>query len=167
MKKLIAALSAAGLLTFGVAGTALAAEGVGGNDTKASTTTTEPAKPGDGQHAVRRHLRRAAVRVAAQAAAKAIGVDLSALRAAHQGGSSIAAFAESKGVDVAVVKDAIVKALSDKLDQAVTNQKVSAERAAKLKERLPELADRFVNREPGARPNGGSKGTGDESPPSS
>jgi len=43
-----------------------------------------------------------------------------------------------------------VSALGAKLDEAVANGTITAERADKARERLPELADRFVNRVPGA-----------------
>jgi hypothetical protein len=140
MKKLIATLTAAGLLTFGAAGTAFAAGDNGnGSDT-----------PAAGQQA-RHGVRRGAIKAAGEAAATAIGVTTDELKAAVKGGSTIAEFAQSKDVSVDTVTQAIVASLSDKLDQAVANGKVTAERAAKVKERLPKLADRFVNREFGQR----------------
>ena len=137
MKKLIASLTAAGLLTFGVAGTAFAAEGDSGSGGNAPAT----------QQQGHRGLRRGVLRIAGEAAATAIGIDKAELRDAVKGGSTIAEVAESKGVSVESVTDAIVAALTDKLDQAVANGKVTAERAATVKERLPERADAFVHHE--------------------
>jgi hypothetical protein len=142
MKKLIASLTAAGLLTFGAAGTAFAA---GDNGTGSSGDT-----PAAGQQA-RHGVHRRAIKAAGEAAATAIGVTTDELKAAVKGGATIAEFAQSKNVSVDTVTQAIVAALSDKLDQAVANGKVTAERAATVKERLPTLADRFVNHEFGQR----------------
>ena len=128
MKQVIACVAAVAVLSVGAAGTAFAAEG-------------EPT--GAQSH---QGLRRGVVRTAGLAAAEAIGIEPSELRAALKAGSSVAEVAQSKGVEVATVTDAIVAALAAKVDQALANGKITAERAAKAKERLPSIAERLVNR---------------------
>lgn len=140
MKKVIACIATATALSAGAGSAAFAAEG-----DPPTTETTKPANE-DGSH---RGVRRAALRTAAQAAAEAIGVETAELRTAFKAGTSVAELAASKGVDVATVTQAIVTALSEKIDQAVENGKIDAERAAKVKERLPQLAERLMNRTPG------------------
>jgi hypothetical protein len=141
MKKFLATITAAGLLTLGAAGTAFAAPtdpGAGSADKPAATQE-------QGQH---RGLRRAAIKTAAEAAAATIGVQVSDLKAALQSGQTVAALAESKGVSAQSVVDAVVKAIDDRIDQAVTDGKVTADRAAKAKAKVPALADRLVNTVP-------------------
>jgi hypothetical protein len=143
MKKLIATLALAGVLTVGAAGTAFAAgDGSGSGTNDGQTSTSQPAAKGH------RGLRRQAIKISATAAAAAIGVDVSELKTAVQGGQTVAQFAQSKNVETKTVVDAIEKALNDRLDQAVADGKVTAERAAKAKGRIPQLADRLVNSVP-------------------
>lgn len=162
MKKAIACVVTVGVLSAGAGGAAFAAEGGGGDGSAGDPPTTEPTKPATGDQGARRAVRRAALRVAAQAAAAAIGVETTELRDAFMSGQSVAELAASKGVDVATVKDAIVAALSDKIDQALSDGKVDATRAATAKERLPDIAERLVNRKPGSRPSGAA-GSGEGS----
>jgi uncharacterized protein YidB (DUF937 family) len=145
MKKLIATLTAAGLLSLGGAGIA-AAQDNGGASSNATPTTQPKAK--GAQKAEYRKIRRAARRAALEAAAKAIGVDVKTLRQAVRGGQTIAEFAQSKGVDPSTVVTAIVRAIDAKIDRAVKDGKITEARAAKLKARVPQLADRFVNHVP-------------------
>jgi len=157
MKKAIACVVTVGVLSAGAGGAAFAAEGGGGDGAAGDPPTTEPTKPtkpADGDQGARRALRRAALRIAAQAAAAAIGVETTELRDAFMSGQSVAELAASKGVDVATVKDAIVTALSDRIDKALADGKVDAARAATAKARLPDIAERLVNRKPGSRPSG-------------
>lgn len=138
MKKLLATITAVGVLTLGATGTALATEdgGGGASDQAAASPRTQQA------HRAGRHV---AFTVAVKAATTTIGVDAAELKAAVKGGQTVGAFAESKGVSAGSVMDAIVEALDDRIDQAVSDGKLPAERATELKERVPRLADRFVN----------------------
>ncbi|HEY5013211.1 MAG TPA: hypothetical protein VIK61_10980 [Acidimicrobiia bacterium] len=96
------------------------------------------AKPQD----LRKHrVRKAAVDVAA----KTIGVTPDALRAAIASGQSVSAVATAHGVDPKTVVAALVTAGDTRIDQAVANHHLDAARAAKLKARLPEAAQRFVD----------------------
>jgi hypothetical protein len=136
MKKLIAALTAATVLVVGGAGVA-AAQTDSGSGSGATNTERRHHRP-----------RRAAIRIAATASAETIGITVAELRDAVHGGQTVAAVAESKGVDPDAVEQAIVSALTEAVDRAVSEGRVSEERAAKVKERLPTFADRFVHHEP-------------------
>ena len=147
MKKLIATVTAAGLLTLGGAGIASAQDGNGGASSNDTPTTTQPDAKAN-RHAQHRKVRREAIRAAVEAAAKAIGIEPKELVQAVRGGQTIAQVAQSKGVDPQDVVSAIVTAIDAKIDQAVADGKLPADRAAKAKERVPALADRFVNNLP-------------------
>lgn len=94
------------------------------------------------------------------AAAAAIGIDPEALRTEMRGGSSLGAAATAHGVDPQKVVDAIVATAITNIDKAVASGKLSAERAAMLKEKLPEHAKRLVARAPGAHGHEGGGGPG-------
>jgi hypothetical protein len=149
MKKLIAALTTAGLLSVGVVGTAGALEPAGGSDNTPKATASE--HPG--------RARRAALRIAARAAASAIGVPVTELRDAVRGGQTIAAFAESKGADPGQVEQAVVDALNGAIDKAVTAGRIDADRAAALHERVPKAADHFMQTVPRRFADGGAGNT--------
>ena len=147
-KKFLATITAAGLLTLGAAGAAFAAEngpGTTSNGTPAAQEQTQSPSENRGAH---RGLRRAAIKVAAQAAAATIGVEVAELRDAVRSGQTVGAFAESKDVSADSVVTAVVEALDARIDQAVTDGKVDEARAAKVKERVPEFAQRLVNTVP-------------------
>jgi len=146
IKQSLAAVTLAGLLTVGVAGTAFAAPsdpGAASSETPAGQTQTQTQ-----DRAAHRGVRREAIKAAAQAAASTIGVDVAELRAAVKGGQTVGAFAESKGVSADSVVTAVVEVLNGRIDQAVTDGKVDEARAAKVKERVPEFAQRLVNTVP-------------------
>jgi len=149
MKRLVAAVTAAGLLTLGVAGTAGALEGDGTPNGSGGATTE--------QH--RHHPRRAVLRIAAGAAAETIGVSLDELRDAVRSGQSAAALAESKGVDPDAVEQAVAAALTDAVDQAVADGRIADARAAKIRERIPGVAERLVNGVPKRFQDGGAAQT--------
>ena len=146
IKQSLAAVTLAGLLTVGVAGTAFAAPsdpGAASSETPAGQTQAQAQ-----DRAAHRGVRREAIKAAAQAAASTIGVDVAELRAAVKGGQTVGAFAESKGVSADSVVTAVVEVLNGRIDQAVTDGKVDEARAAKVKERVPEFAQRLVNTVP-------------------
>jgi hypothetical protein len=148
IKKSLAAVTVAGLLTVGVAGTAFAAPsdpGTATSDTPAGQTQTQTQTQDRATH---RGVRRDAIKAAAQAAASTIGVEVAELKAAVKGGQTVGAFAESKGVSADSVVTAVVEVLNGRIDQAVTDGKVDEARAAKVKERVPEFAQRLVNTVP-------------------
>jgi hypothetical protein len=153
MKKLFASATVAGLMTAGLMTGGLLVAGVGGGTAFAAQPGT-----GDGTQQAegrgRHGIRRAALQTAVEAAAGALGVSVDELEAGVPDGATIADYASSKGVSLDDVTSAVVSALSDKLDQAAADGRISAERAAKVEARLPELADRFVHHERGSRMRG-------------
>ena len=88
----------------------------------------------------------------AAAAAKYLGLDESALGDKLRAGQSLADVAKAQNKDVQGLEDAIVAAKKAKLDQAVSDKKLTQseadDRLAKLKSRVDDL----VNAKPGARP---------------
>jgi hypothetical protein len=146
MKKFLATVTAAGLLTLGAAGTAFAAEndpGTASSDQPAGQEQNQTQNKG-----THRGARREAIKVAAAAAASTIGVEVTELKDAVKGGRTVGALAESKGISADSVVEAVVQALNDRIAQAVTDGKVDEARAAKVKERVPAFAQRFVNTVP-------------------
>lgn len=81
-----------------------------------------------------------------QVAADKIGVSVDDLKAALKDGKSIADVANDHSVAPSDVVSAIVDAGNAKIDAAVTAGKLTNEQGAKVKARLPQLADKFVNR---------------------
>src|SRR5262245_4537301 len=121
MKKLVAAVAVTGLLVAGGASVAAAAG------------------PGQGG---RGH---AGIRAAGQTAAATIGVSPEELRSEIRSGKTVAQVANDHGVDPSNVVNAIVAALSQKIDEKAAAGTVDAIRAAQVKQRLPDVANRFVN----------------------
>lgn len=134
MKKLIASAAVSAVLATGGVAVAGAAD----------TPDSAPAAAADGQGA--RLFR--AIQAAAKVAAETIGVDVSELRDAVRTGKTIAEIATEHGVDPATVVAAVVAAGRTRIDEAVTDGRLDEERATKLEERLPEIADRLVNSSP-------------------
>jgi transposase-like protein len=131
MKKLIAAVTTAGLLIVGTAGIAQAAESPG---TSSSTKAPASAAAGTGRRA-------AALRLAAST----IGIEPKALLEAIMGGQSVADVARSHNVDPQKVIDAVVTAADKKVDAAVAAGKIDATRAAELKDRIPQRVTKLAN----------------------
>lgn len=87
--------------------------------------------------------------------AEALGSTPDEVKAGLKDGQSIAAQAEAAGVDRAVVEGALTKHLTERIDAAVADGKLTAERAAKAKERLPKLVDRIIDADPSTVGRGG------------
>ena len=90
-------------------------------------------------------LRLRVVQGMVKVSADTIGVSVDDLKTAVQSGQSVADVANAHGVNPSDVVTAIVNAGNAKLDQAVTDGKLTQDQADKLKSHLPEAADRFVN----------------------
>jgi uncharacterized protein (DUF433 family) len=123
MNKLVAALAVAGLLAAGSV-SAAAAAGPGGQG-------------GGGG--------RGGVRVAAQTAAATIGISPDDLRNQVRGGKTVAQIATEHNVDPSTVVNAIVAALTQQIDQKAAAGTIDAGRADQAKQKLPDVANRFVN----------------------
>ncbi|GMU79411.1 MAG: hypothetical protein AMXMBFR46_22030 [Acidimicrobiia bacterium] len=137
-RKALVALTAAGALTLGGAGAAFAADAP-----PTGPNGMPPAAGHEGPGGVR--LR--AAHISFQAAAEALGMSPEELRAQVKDGPQ--SIAQVAGDQTGAVVEAIVAALTARVHEAVANGTVPAERAEKVVQRLPEMADRFVNRVPG------------------
>jgi hypothetical protein len=140
MKKLIASLAIAGTITAGTAGAAFAADG--------TTPTTGKAPSGQaGARAGKRHpiLRRRLVKAGGKVVADTLGVSTQDLRAALQSGQSISDYATSLGKNPQDVVTALVNAADARIDKAVADGKLAADKATELKAkaaiRIPKLVD--------------------------
>jgi uncharacterized protein (DUF433 family) len=122
MQKLVAALAVAGLLAAGSV-SAAAAAGPGGQG-------------GGG---------RGGVRMAGQTAAATIGISPDDLRNQVRGGKTVGQIATEHGVDPSTVVNAIVVALTQQIDQKAAAGTIDAGRADQAKQKLPDVANRFVN----------------------
>ncbi len=142
LTQIIATATTAAVL--GTAGVSIAgATGGGGNASKPSAAAASPA---DGNRSARRaHRRAVTVRKALEVAADTIGIDKSDLVKELRAGKTLAEVATAHNVDPQHVVDALVQAATQKIEAAKTAGKITAERAAKLEERLPEAAGKLVN----------------------
>jgi hypothetical protein len=122
MKKLVAALTVAGVLVAGTASAAVAA--------------------GPGGQGGRGH---GGARVAGQTAAATIGISPQELRNQVRAGKTVAQVSTEHGVDPANVVNAIVVALTQQIDQKAAAGAVDANRVGHAKQKLPDVANRFVN----------------------
>lgn len=109
-----------------------------------------PGRPGHGPRFLGARL---------DAAAEAIGITADELRTALEDGSTITEVAEANGVDVQTVIDALVAEATARIDAAVDDGSLDAERADELKANLVERITAHVNGEgplhgprPGAPP---------------
>ena len=143
--RLLATAALGTTLLVGAAGvTTMSVAGAQGTDTApAAEAAASAAGPRHLQH---RPLRRAVVRETGRVAADTIGVEPSELRQAWRDGQSIAEVATANGVEPQAVVDAVVADLSARLDQAVAEGRVDAERAETAKERVPDPRDPDASR---------------------
>ena len=86
-----------------------------------------------------------AVRGMIKVAADKIGVQPKDLLQARRNGQSIADVANAHNVNPSDVVAAIVDAANQRIDQAVTSGRLSADQASALKAKVPQLADKVVN----------------------
>src|SRR5262249_54859810 len=113
-KKAVAGLLLAGTLVVSTGSAAVAADA--------------GSAPGDR----RLHVRRI-VRGAVKVVLDVTGGTPQELRAFLQNGGTVTGWAESRGADPAKVRDALIAAANARIDQAVANGRVPADRAAALK----------------------------------
>jgi hypothetical protein len=135
-KKALAVVTAAGVLALGGVSVASAAEGGAGAQSDAAAAAS------------RRPAKGVGLRTAFGAAATTLGMSTEELRAAMRSGpQSIASVAGDRAPEVT---DGVVGALDAALDEAVASGRIRAERADRVRERLPEAAQRFVDWVPGS-----------------
>jgi uncharacterized protein (DUF433 family) len=90
-------------------------------------------------------LERRIVGGAVKVAADKIGVQPKDLVAAVRSGQSIADVATAHNVNPSDVVKALVDAANQRIDQAVTNNRLPQDKADALKAKVPQLADKLVN----------------------
>ncbi|MFL6242865.1 MAG: hypothetical protein ACJ73V_07560 [Acidimicrobiia bacterium] len=133
MKKLVAAVMVTGVLV------------AGGNAAWAAQPDGSGGSGASGGGAAQQGRRGHGAPLALQTAATAIGISPEDLSTQIRGGKTVAAVAGEHNVDPATVVNAVVAALNQRIDQAAAEGKVGADRAAKAKEKVPDVANRFVN----------------------
>ena len=131
MKKLVAAVAVAGVLLAG--GSAAWAQSDGSGGSGASGGAAQQGRRGHG------------ARLALRTAATTIGVSPQDLAGQIRGGKTVAAVATEHSVDPANVVNAVVAALTQRIDQAAAQGKIDANRADQAKQKVPDIANRFVN----------------------
>ena len=136
-KKFIATATVGAGLLAGSLGVATMVPGVA----NAATPTTSSAPAAQAAHPKLRHLRHHEFKVAADT----IGVKPAELRSDIKGGQSVADVASAKGVSVDTVVNAVVNDASAKIDQAVTNGKLTQAQADAAKAKLPTVVTKLVN----------------------
>ena len=89
-------------------------------------------------------------------AAQALGITEDELKAALKDGQTIAEVADAEGVDVQVVIDALIAEGNQRIDAAVADGRIDAEKAAELKAKLAEQVQKRITtpREERVRPGG-------------
>jgi len=131
MKKLVVAVTVVGVLLAG--GSAAYAQSDGSGGSGASGGAAQQGRRGHG------------ARLALRTAATTIGVSPQDLAGQIRGGKTVAAVATEHSVDPANVVNAVVAALTQRIDQAAAAGKIDATRAEQAKQNLPARANRFVN----------------------
>jgi len=139
-KSLIATVALGTSLAIGAVGITAALPAVAGAQT-APTTQSAPATPAKGGHKALKALRHHEFKVAADT----IGVTPAELRADIKNGQSVAEVAASKNVPVDTVITAVVNDASAKIDKAVTNGKLTQEKADAMKAKLTDRVTKLVN----------------------
>ncbi len=166
-KKLLGAIAfTAALAGGGVAGLLLATPSVTAaqeaDDGSTDDTTTEDS-PTDDSTSERREGCGFHAKPNLGVAAEAIGISEDDLRAALEDGQSIAAVAETNGVDVQTVIDALVADATTRIDDAVAAGDLTAEEGEEREADLAERITEVVNREGLSRR--GPHGPGRHGPP--
>ena len=133
-KKLVAGAALAGTLVVGTAGMAFAAD--------SPTTDSKDPSGLSVKHPRLRHAARAAGKVVLGVT----GGTPQELRSYLKGGGTVAQWATDHGSSPQAVIDALVSAADARVDQAVANGRIDETRAATIKEKIPTLAEKLVNR---------------------
>ncbi len=145
MRKLLASITVAGLFAAGGASlaggaTAWAVDRIADSGGSGSQTPSSSA-PGGAQNGRRGQQAQLAI----QTAAATIGVTAGDLRSQVKGGKTVAQVATEHGVDPTSVVNAVVAALSQRIDQAAAQGTIDADKAAQAKQKLPDVANHLVN----------------------
>lgn len=98
-----------------------------------------------------RHLGKAA-KIEFEVAAQYIGITTDELRGELRAGKSLAQVATAKGKSVQGLVDALAAKVFERIDRAVADGKLPADRAEQMKQRAVEMLTNLVNRVPPQRP---------------
>ena len=135
-------------LTGGTLAFALGSAGTASAATTAQSALTQDAAPSGARGWFRQHRQEIRKEIAATAADK-IGISVDELKTDVKAGQSISEIATAHNVDPQSVADALVAKATDRLNQAVTDGKLTQERADKAEAKLPELATKVINHHKG------------------
>jgi ribosomal protein S20 len=133
MKKLVAAVAVTVAAVLLAGGSAAWAQSDGSGGSRATGGAAQQGRRGHG------------ARLALQTAATTIGLSPQDLAGQIRGGKTVAAVATEHNVDPGSVVNAVVAALTQQIDQAAAQGKIDANRAEQAKQKLPNVANRFVN----------------------
>src|SRR6478752_4709565 len=141
-KTILATAALGATLTLGAVGigTAVIPNMAGAQSATSSTPAADSGSPLKGHPKLR-----AFARQEFRLAADTIGIPATDLRDAVKGGQSVAEVAEAHGVSADTVVNAVVGDIDAKVDRAVTNGKITQERADTIKERAPERVTKLVD----------------------
>ncbi|MDH4279498.1 MAG: hypothetical protein OEZ14_02495 [Acidimicrobiia bacterium] len=126
------------------------------SDSTESTDTTDDGRPGRGRHGHLDHHPGAEVLV------ETLGMTPEELRAAFAEGKSLADVAADQGVAVDELEAALIDAATERIDQALADDRIDADRAAELKDELADRIGEMMTRTRGDRMGreGGGEGPG-------
>lgn len=96
---------------------------------------------GNGHHGLRHRVAKAAIKDAADV----IGIPAKDLATALKGGQSVAEVATAHGVDPQTVIDKLSADATARIDKAVADGKITAERGATMKSKVGERVTKLVN----------------------
>ena len=139
MRKWIAGAAAVLTLTGAGGAVAAASSSTGARPTLAAQTTQTAAT------AKGKNVRRLVVRGAIRVSARTIGITPKELATDLKNGQSVADVAAAHNVDKQKVIDALVAAADKRIDTAASKGKLTPERAATLKSKVPAAAAKFVD----------------------
>jgi hypothetical protein len=139
IKKVVATVALAGAITAGMAGAAFAADSPStGTGTGKSDTTALAAHP-----RIRRAVRRGAVKVILDTCGGTRADLVSALKS----GKTITDYCTANGKTQADIVNALVTAADARVDQLVANNRITPERAATIKGKVPDRVNKIVTRQ--------------------
>jgi len=147
LRKIIAPVVVGGALLGGLAstGTAFAAAPTTAPTTTATTPATTAPHSGSPLRSWLKAHRRAMRKGVLAVSAKAIGVTPTDLRTELKSGKSIAQVAAEHNVTAQTVVNDLVTAADAKIAQAVTNKKITSDRATTIEAALPAYLTKVVN----------------------
>ena len=148
MRKILASTAAglaiaSGAVALGAFGPVTAFAQTGQNPTTATAQPADGTADANGRHGKLRHRIAKAV---VKDAADTTGIPAKDLLAALKGGQSIAEVATAHGVDPQAVIDKLSADAVARIDKAVADGKITAERGETMKGKVPERVTTIVNR---------------------